>query len=410
MSPPTTPLRHVAEVRVSNVDKKSVNGEMPVRLCNYTDVYYGDLLRQDKAYMPATATPEQVKRFRLQVGDSVITKDSETADDIAVAAYVSETAPDFVCGYHLAVLRPRSDVLHPRYLAWALRSDFCREQFSVAATGVTRFGLKYESMLGVEVPTPEFSTQQRVADFLDDQVARIDEVIRLRHEQVPNIEARRSSYLEHTMRREGSEVRLRALLARPMDYGANAAAEFDNPEWVRYIRTTDVTADGNLRSETFRSLPPEVAAPYLLADGDLLFTRSGATVGKSFLYRASWGRAAFAGYLIRARFRPDRVHPAWVRYFCDTPYYWSQITESAIQATIQNVNAEKYSNLTLPVPGLEVQKRLLREFDERAAADRAAQTEMRAQVRLLHERKRSLITAAVTGEFDVSAASGRGVA
>src|SRR4051794_9087229 len=98
----TMPLRHVADVRVSNVDKKSVVGERAIRLCNYTDVYYSDVIRDDRDYMAATANPSQVERFRLAVGDTIITKDSETTDDIAVPSYVAETAEDLVCGYHLA--------------------------------------------------------------------------------------------------------------------------------------------------------------------------------------------------------------------------------------------------------------------------------------------------------------------
>src|SRR5690606_20804429 len=82
------PLKHLAQVSVSNIDKKSVEGELPVRLVNYTDVYYGDRLTPDLELMEATATPAQVRAFRLQPGDVAITKDSETADDIGVPAYI----------------------------------------------------------------------------------------------------------------------------------------------------------------------------------------------------------------------------------------------------------------------------------------------------------------------------------
>ncbi len=98
----TLPLKRIASVRVSDVDKKSVEGEPPVRLCNYTDVYYRDEIEPGQAFMVATASPEQIAAFRLQPGDVIITKDSETADDIAVPAYVRATASDLICGYHLA--------------------------------------------------------------------------------------------------------------------------------------------------------------------------------------------------------------------------------------------------------------------------------------------------------------------
>jgi len=74
----TVPLKSVAEIRVSNVDKKSVDGQVPVRLCNYTDVYHRSAIQADQEFMAATATTEQLTAFRLLPGDVVITKDSET--------------------------------------------------------------------------------------------------------------------------------------------------------------------------------------------------------------------------------------------------------------------------------------------------------------------------------------------
>jgi len=150
-------LKNLAHVRVSNVDKKSVEGEQTVRLCNYTDVYYGDSLAASNAdYMVASASDAQVSAFALAVGDTVLTKDSETADDIGVSAYIAETAPDFVCGYHLAILRPKSGVVHPRYLFWASRGRAMRDQLSLAATGVTRMGLRTEALANVRLALPPY--------------------------------------------------------------------------------------------------------------------------------------------------------------------------------------------------------------------------------------------------------------
>lgn len=95
--------------------------------------------------------------------------------------------------------------------------------------------------------------------------------------------------------------RLRRILKEPLKYGANESAEGNDNELPRYVRITDISEQGDLRPETFRSLPLEKAMPYLLKEGDLLFARSGATSGKTFLYNEDWGVCAYAGYLIRAR-------------------------------------------------------------------------------------------------------------
>ena len=126
-------LRNLAKMRVSNVDKHVKEGELPVRLCNYVDVYKNDRITGITAYMRATATPAEIKRFRLELGDVLITKDSETWNDIGVPALVQHTADDLVCGYHLAVLRPLKTTLSGAFLFRALQSPTVANQFHTAA-------------------------------------------------------------------------------------------------------------------------------------------------------------------------------------------------------------------------------------------------------------------------------------
>lgn len=164
---------------VSNVDKKAVEGQARVRLVNYTDVYYHSRITPDLPLMQATASTDQITRFRVSAGDSIITKDSETPDDIAVPTYVERSDADMVSGYHLAIVRPRSGV-DPKFLSWALTSMFVRGQLSAAANGMTRYGLTYDAIESARIPMPELANQRRIADFLDDQVARIDSIIAAR--------------------------------------------------------------------------------------------------------------------------------------------------------------------------------------------------------------------------------------
>lgn len=92
-------LKTIARVQLSNVDKKSVDGEQQVSLCNYVDVYHNDYIRPDMEFMQATATPEQIRKFSLRRGDVLITKDSESWLDIAVPALVVADLPHVLCGY-----------------------------------------------------------------------------------------------------------------------------------------------------------------------------------------------------------------------------------------------------------------------------------------------------------------------
>ena len=167
-------LQYVAMYRTSNVDKKTEDGELTVRLCNYTDVYYSERISANNGdYMEATASPQEIDRFSLRVGDIVITKDSEDWRDIAVPALIAETSGDFVCGYHLGIIRS-SPQTEATFLFRAMQSEAVNEQLQVSASGVTRFGIPNGAVGSVVLPIPPVSEQRAIADHLDRETARIN--------------------------------------------------------------------------------------------------------------------------------------------------------------------------------------------------------------------------------------------
>lgn len=180
---PKRRLKHLAEIRASNVDKKTVEGDIPARLCNYVDVYRNETITDDLPFMEATATVSQVRQLSLMAGDVLITKDSETADDIGVPAYVPETLPGVVCGYHVSVLRTDRRALDPRFLYWVLRTDSVKHQFSVAAQGVTRFALGYADIGNLLIPLPDLARQRELVALLDAKTEAIDQLI-LKNQQM----------------------------------------------------------------------------------------------------------------------------------------------------------------------------------------------------------------------------------
>lgn len=159
-------LGDVVEVISSSVDKKKVDGEHAVRLCNYMDVYNNDTVSPSMTgLMRATATASEIRRFALVAGDVIITKDSEDPTDIAVSTFVEAGAPDFVCGYHLAILRPGSEV-DGRFLKSWLDLPASRAYFGSRANGVTRFGLTVDSMRDAVINLPPLPEQRRIAAII----------------------------------------------------------------------------------------------------------------------------------------------------------------------------------------------------------------------------------------------------
>ena len=170
-------LQQVVTMKVSNVDKHIKEAELPVRLCNYVDVYKNDRITESMLFMQATATTGEIERFRLELGDVLITKDSEVWNDIGVAALVEYSARDLVCGYHLALLRPIKAVLNGAYLFRSLQSSTIAYQFHISANGVTRYGLSRGGIKSALLPIPPLTEQAAIVAYLDKTTADIDTAI-----------------------------------------------------------------------------------------------------------------------------------------------------------------------------------------------------------------------------------------
>ena len=159
-------LHDVAKIIVSPVDKKIVDGEIPVELCNYTDVYYNTRITNSIEFMKATAKKSEIDKYTLQVNDVIITKDSETPGDIAVPALVSEDLGGTVCGYHLAIVRPNSQLVEGAYLNYLFSMQKTRYYFFTLATGATRFGLSIGGINKAHFTLPPLEEQQKIAAVL----------------------------------------------------------------------------------------------------------------------------------------------------------------------------------------------------------------------------------------------------
>jgi type I restriction enzyme S subunit len=176
-------LRNFVKLIVSNVDKHTIEGEVPIRLCNYVDVYKKDTITEQISFMRATATKDEVNQFRLRVGDVVITKDSEMWNDIGVPALVAYEAPDLVCGYHLAILRPDPRQMHGEFLLRCFQDRLLVTQLHIQANGITRYGLSQHAIKDCLVPVPPVKDQVYICAMLQRDLAGINTAeVKARHE------------------------------------------------------------------------------------------------------------------------------------------------------------------------------------------------------------------------------------
>jgi type I restriction enzyme S subunit len=134
--------------------------------------------------MHATANSKEIEKFSVKKGDVIVTKDSETPDDIGIPSYVQDEIPNLVCGYHLSMIRPNESILSGDYLAYYLRLDKVKRYFAQSAGGSTRFGLGNKSIEETKISFPVISEQKKIAAIL----TSVDEVIENTQAQIAKLE------------------------------------------------------------------------------------------------------------------------------------------------------------------------------------------------------------------------------
>lgn len=193
-----------------------------------------------------------------------------------------------------------------------------------------------------------------------------------------------------------SLYKLKYLLSSPLCYGANESGTLYSDILPRYIRITDISPNGTLKNSGMLSLDESSAQNYMLHEGDILFARSGATVGKSFIYHNYYGRAAYAGYLIKASFN-RLVLPEFVYYYTCSSAYEIWKNSIFIQSTIQNIGADRYSNLPISVPNsIDKQLSIVRYLNNFCSKFDAIIYNLQTSIEDYKKLKQAIITQAVT--------------
>jgi type I restriction enzyme, S subunit len=418
-----TRLDAVADVMFSNVDKHTIEGEKSVRLCNYVDVYKNDRITSSIDFMEASAEEREIKKFQIRPGDVLSTKDSEEADDIAISSLVAEDLPGVLCGYHLAMIRPRFASVSGSYLAWLHSSKSFRAQYEAKAVGVTRFGLSQYAFRAARIPFPPAGEQQLIAAYIDASCAAIDAAVSAKRSQLETLDAFRSSMIESAVTRGIKPgVRCRLInedwigeipehwgvcrikrVVSQVDYGISESSE---PEG-RF----SVLKMGNIQSGeiVFSKIEfvDEVSEDLLLEKGDLLYNRTNSPdqVGKAGIYRGSkTDKITFASYLVRLRTN-HRADPYFLNYLLNSSGFLAFARKLAIPSVQQsNLNSTRYCRMLIPLPPRKEQEVIRAHLDEKLGDLKRVVTGIENQIATLTAYRKSLIHECVTGQRRVTEA------
>jgi len=260
----------------------------------------------------------------------------------AVEMACNQGFKNFVCG----------EKIHNRFLYYFLKNN--KHYLNSLGRGATFKEISKSIVCEVEIPLPPLEEQKHIADILD----KASNLIDLRKQQLEKMDLLiKSKFIDMfgdpVTNPKGWEVKcLKDTALGKLAYGSGASAtEYDFN--VRYIRITDINEKGSLND--IKVSPNEISDGYLLSEGDILFARSGATVGKTFRYSKKYGKCIYAGYLIRLVPNQKIVLPDYIYYFSRTDYYLSFIQQNMKTVAQPNINAQQYGELQIPIPQLSLQ-------------------------------------------------------
>ena len=310
----------------------------------------------------------------------------------------------------------------PKYLHYLLRCHNYIHEYNRLSYGVrtNQWDMRYDDFKKIPVFLPSNQEQRAIANFLDCKTAKIDRfitneeklIIQLNEQKTAIINHAVTNGLDQNVEMKPSRVewigeipqrwtitKLKYASNIPVTYGLNIESDRYTAEGIRLIRITDIDERGGLRQKGVYLHENCVPQKQMLNSYDLLFSRSGATVGKSYLHLEE-GKYTSAGYLVRFNFG-DYCTSKFIYYITLSHFYQDWLEQQIIISTIQNVNGEKYSNFQIPIPSHEEQKQIVNFLDSKTKRIDELISKERRKIQLLKKYCQALISEAVTGKIDV---------
>jgi len=417
-------LKHLATVYLSSVDKKTKENETPVRLCNYTDVYYGSEIEDASSFMKATATPSEIKVHRLRKGDVMITKDSESPDDIAVPAVAGRDFENVICGYHLSQIRPGGCV-DGKYLYYAFCDPQTNAQFEAAATGITRFSISAGDIKNAEFLVPPLPEQRTIAAYLDRETERIDALVAKKERLIELLEEKRTALISHAVTKgldddaEMKDSGVEWLGAIPAGWGTvklkwvtskigsgvtpKGGSEAYVDEGITFLRSQNVHFDG-LRLEDVAYIDKETDKEMegsRVEPRDVLLNITGASLGRCTIVPSAFPDANVNQHVCIIRTEEEKLRPSFLNQILASNVGQQQIFAEEDGASREAVTFAEIGDFVIPRPPLQEQKRIAKYAVNQSDQIYALVEKVRDGIARLKEYRTALISAAVTGQIDV---------
>jgi type I restriction enzyme S subunit len=361
-------------------------------------------------------------RFEIKKGDVLITKDSESWDDIAVPAMVAEDFSGVLCGYHLAIIRSLPGAFHAGYLFRLFCSEMLNYQFKIEANGITRFGLPAAAIDNALLLRPPLSEQELISEYIDRETARIDALIEKKRRLLEMLEKKRLAVITHgitkgldpnaPMKDSGIDWLGKAPAhwgVRKVKYSVSDVVDclhttphYDGDLVYPAVRTADLER-GKLLLEQVRLVSEEVYLERIQRmkpeAGDIVYSREGERFGMAALV-PSGVDLCLGQRMMMFRVKPD-VDSAYFMWAMNSEAIYQQVILYTGGATSPHINIRDIINFSIPHPPLHEQSQIGQYIDRECAQIDGVAKKIAAAMASLSEYRSALITNAITGKIDV---------
>jgi type I restriction enzyme S subunit len=372
--------------------------------------------------MKVTANEGEVRKFQLQEKDVLITKDSEDPLDIGVPALINEVKGKLLCGYHLSMLRSKSNKITGDYLFWLLKDTSIASQLWREATGVTRWAIASRHVKDSIIALPSKKEQIAITDYLGKACKRIDKIIEIKEKQIKKIKKYYFSELDSLLtcknNNDGTEFNNFIERIIPKEWKADRLRDItiindkalssstDNDFRFKYIDISNVDKNGIINENSIKEMnfvDAPSRARRITKKNDVII--SSVRTNLQAVAYLNWNEvkdivASTGFFVVRSKF-PEILLSKFLYYFLLTAYSRDYFFANSTGVSYPAINDYKFGSIYLFVPPINEQKEIVDKLDNLKKYTRKLEMKLLSQVKTLKNYRKSLIHECVTGKKQV---------
>jgi type I restriction enzyme S subunit len=415
-------LKYISEIIPSNVDKHIYEDEIQVELCNYTDVYKNDKIDSNTILSKGSCNSSEYDKYHVKLYDVIITKDSESPDDIGIPCLISEQLQNVICGYHLTILRPTS--VDGRHLFRYLLSNFTKSYFCVSSNGMTRYGLGKSSIEDLFTTLPPLSEQEQIVSYLDEKTSLIDEMVEKKKRKIELLKEYRTSLINTVVTKglnpdvpkKDSGIEWIGEIPRHWVVGKlgfytskigsgltpKGGSEIYSESGIPFIRSQNVHFQG-LVLDNVSYIDIDIhnsMSGSKVSYNDVLLNITGGSIGRCCVVQVNQEMNVNQHVcIIRTN---NKLSPYYLNYLLSSTIGQSQVTYNISGGNREGLTVDGIKDIIIDLPPFSEQEQIVSYLDEKTGEiDKTIELENK-KIELLKEYRQSLISNVVTGKIKVT--------